>query len=50
MFTNPREAYEKALSDFGHVVGVWRKGRVQFRAPFKATNPAHLKRFSSLNI
>ncbi|KAJ6462315.1 cytochrome P450 [Mycena vulgaris] len=30
MFKNPRAAYESALASFGPVVGVWRKGRLEY--------------------
>ncbi|KAJ6594255.1 cytochrome P450 [Mycena capillaripes] len=30
MFNNPRHAYESALTDYGPVVGVWRKGRLEY--------------------
>ncbi|KAJ7169083.1 cytochrome P450 [Mycena crocata] len=30
MFNNPRQAYESVLVDFGPVVGVWRKGRLEY--------------------
>ncbi|KAH7884901.1 cytochrome P450 [Phlebopus sp. FC_14] len=30
MFTRPREAYESALEEHGPIVGVWRKGRLEY--------------------